>query len=216
MPHTTPFALLLAALSTAACANYSQLQDAETLPVGEQRIGLGMSYTRYTARATDENDNTITESVEVPALVLWARRGVTERLEAQATAWLPLGARAGAKVQLLGKANTQGPHLSIGAQVGFLRLSASSGDAEASVQFFDAYLPLYAGYRFSPGFAVYVAPQYALRQVWGEGESETGHVTGATAGVAAGAKARFFFEVGSFYDTLVDKPILNTALGVHL
>lgn len=206
--------LTLAALG--GCANYSQLQDAETLPKGEQRIGVGASFSRYESTATDSEGNDIEQSVSVPAIVLWARRGLTERFEAQVTAWLPLGARAGVKYLLVGTNLEEGLAISVGPNLGYLYLSVSSGDDEASASFFDVYLPVYVGWRFSPNFAVYGVPEYIFRSVSSSGESETGHVTGGTIGISVGETARFHFELGSFYDTLVDAPIVNTALGVSL
>jgi hypothetical protein len=206
----------LAVAAVAGCANYSQLQDAETLPKGEQRIGVGASFTRYTGTATDADGQEIEQSFSVPAIVVWARRGVTERLEAQVTAWLPMGARGGVKYMVLGEADQPGFTLSAGPSLGYLRLSVSSGDSEADVGFFDVYLPVYAGWRFSPSFAVYAAPQYIYRTVFGEVDENSGHVTGGTLGVSVGKKARFHVEAGTFYDTLVEAPIFNTALGVSL
>lgn len=206
---------IVALAAAGGCANYSQLQDAETLPRGEQRIGIGASFTRYESTATSDGEE-IEQSFSVPAIVLWARRGVTERLEVQATAWLPMGARAGVKYLVVGAANQEGLAIAVGPNLGYLRLSVSSGDSEADIGFFDVYVPVHVGWRFSPTVAAYVTPEYIFRSVFDEGESQTGHVTGATVGVSIGDKARFHVEVGSFYDTLVDAPILNTALGVSL
>lgn len=209
-------ALLAGAALTAGvlgCANYSQLQDAETLPKGQQTIGVGLSFTRY---SEDVDDDGTTDSVSVPAVVLSARRGITDRLEGQATAWLPLGARAGAKLQLFGTPGMAGPQLSIGAHLGYLQLSASSDDSEATASFLDVYAPIYLGYRLTPGFEIYAAPQYMFRSVFGEGEGGYGHVLGGTGGLAIGERSKIFLEAGSFYDTLVESAIFNTAIGVGL
>ncbi|MGN6110604.1 MAG: hypothetical protein ACTHU0_36215 [Kofleriaceae bacterium] len=199
-----------------ACANYSQLQDAETLRAGETRVGIGASFTRYDSEATNSSGQTVNESVSVPAVVISARRGLTDRLEAQTTAWLPLGARIGLKYQLLGETGKTGFHVSLGGHVGYLKISASSGDEEASATMVDAYLPLYLGYRVSPAFAVYAAPQYMLRSAFGSGDSEYGHVGGSTLGIAIGERSKFHLEAGAFYDTLVEAPIFNTAFGISL
>ncbi len=207
--------VLAIGLAAAGCANFSQLQDAETLPKGQQSVTIGASFTKYETDIDDDGEN---ESVNVPAIVVGARRGLTDKLEAQATAWIPLGARAGLKYQLLGESGKVGPHLSVGGHVGYLSISASSEGSEddASAHFLDVYVPVYVGYRVSPGFEVYGAPQYIFRSVFGDGDSATGHVTGATLGIAVGQKSKLFIEAGGFYDTLYDAPIINTAIGIGL
>jgi hypothetical protein len=176
-----------------------------------------MSFTKY---ESDIDDNGSKESISVPAVVVTARRGITDKLEAQATAWLPLGARAGVKYQLLGDAGKVGPQVSVGGHLGYMQLSASttSGGTEtkSTANFLDVYVPIYLGYRVSPGFEVYGTPQYILRSVSGSGDSKIGHVTGATAGIAIGQKTKIFLEAGGFYDTLYETPIVNTAIGIGL
>lgn len=204
-------------VAAAGCANYSQLQDAETLPRGSQSLGVGVSFSRY---ENDIDENGTNESVSVPAVVITARRNLADRLEGQATAWIPLGARAGLKYQLVGEPGATGLHVSLGGMVGYLSLSATSddGDSEASVNFLDLYAPLYVGMRVSPSFEVYGAPQYIYRSVWGtdSGDRLTAHVTGGTLGVAIGRRSKVFIEGGAFYDTLYEAAIFNTAIGVGL
>lgn len=214
MSATTSRAALLA-LVVAGCANYSQLQDADTLPRDRQSVGVGLSFTNY---QTDVDDDGKNDGVSVPAVVISGRRGLTDRIEGQATAWIPLGARAGVKVRLLGEPERAGLQLAVGAHVGYLRLSASSdsADADATAQFIDGYLPFYVGARLSPSFEVYAVPQYILRTVSGSTETEVDHVTGGTLGVAVGRKTKVYLEGGVFYDRLVGAAIYNTAVGLGL
>jgi hypothetical protein len=205
------FALALA--STAACANYSQLQDAETLPAGQAKIGIGASFTKYKVEETNDAGQKELESVSVPAAVISYRRGITDNLEVQSTAWIPLGARLGAKYSLLGDAGKNGLHVSLGAHVGYLSISSGDGENETTSTFIDGYVPLYLGYRMSPGFAIYAVPQYILRSVSGD-ESEIGHVAGGTLGFALGKNTKFHIEGGGFYDTLYESEIINAAIGV--
>jgi hypothetical protein len=211
--------IVLAMCVAAGCANYSQLQDAETLRRGEQKIGAGVSFTKYEVEELGDGDEAASDSVSVPALVLWARRGIIDRLELQATAWLPLGARVGGKYQFLGRPGETGLHVSVGAHLGYLELSASSDDGgaaedDASVKFIDAYLPLHVGYRISPATTVYAAPQYVLRSASDADSTSIGHVGGATLGAALGRSTKLHLEAGAFYDTLAGAPIINTAVGV--
>ena len=207
------FVLSLALASTAACANYSQLQDAETIPGGTTKIGVGASFTKYKVAETNSANEKTLDSVSVPALVVTARRGLTDRFEVQGTAWIPLGARLGVKYQLLGDAGKPGLQMSIGAHAGYLSITSGEGDTESSATYIDGYLPLYVGYRVSPGFAIYTVPQYILRSVSADGESDIGHVGGGTLGFAFGKNTKFHIEGGGFYDTLVESTIINTALG---
>jgi hypothetical protein len=203
--------VVVAAVAMAtACANYSQLQDAETMRAGKTSVGVGVSFTRYDLALTDPDDK---DTVNVPALVGSVRRGITDTLEVQATAWLPLGARAGVKYQLLGAAGETGPHISLGGHLGYLSVTSGEGANEASSRFVDLYLPVYVGYRLATSLAVYVAPQYILRTVMGDG-TQIGHVLGGSGGVALGSGTKVFLEAGYAYDTLYDSPIISTALGL--
>lgn len=209
-----PF-LFLAFASTAACANYSQLQDAETVPAGKTKIGVGASFTKYKIEETNDAGEKELTAVTVPAVVVTARRGLTDRLEAQATAWIPLGGRIGAKYQLLGEAGKPGLQVSLGAHVGYLSITSGEGDNESSTRFIDGYVPLYVGYRMSPGFAIYAIPQYILRSVSADGESDLGHVGGGTLGFALGKNTKLHLEGGGFYDTLYESTIVNAAIGLE-
>jgi len=215
--------LFVALLGAVGCANYSQLQDAETLPAGQQRFGVGASFSNYKLKLGTNQDGTPHEdTVSVPAVVVTARRGLTDDLEVQAAAWLPLGARAGVKYRLLGEAGKTGLHVSLGAHVGYLKLSASSDNTDSSVTFIDAYVPLYVGYRLSESFEVYSAPQYILRSAFGASSdgsttsngAQFGHVIGTTVGIAIGSRSKFFLEGGGFYDTFYSTPIVNGAIGL--
>lgn len=208
-----PLVLSLALATTGACANYSQLQDAETLRAGEGKVGVGASFTKYKVEETNSSGQKELDSVSVPAAVISYRRGITDHLEVQSTAWIPLGARIGAKYSLLGEAGKTGLHVSIGAHVGYLSITSGEDENETSTTFIDGYVPLYLGYRMSPGFAVYLTPQYILRSVSGD-ESEIGHVAGGTLGFALGKSTKFHVEGGGFYDTLYESEIINAALGI--
>jgi hypothetical protein len=203
--------LPLCALATGACANYSQLQDAETMPKGKLGVGVGVSFTKYTVEETDTAGTKTEESISVPAVVVSARRGITDKFEVQGTAWFPLGARLGGKYQLAGEAGKEGLQVSVGAHVGYLSISAG----EAKTTFIDGYLPLYLGYRASPSLEIYAVPQYILRLVGNEDNtSDVGHVTGTTLGIALGRSSKLFLEAGGFYDTLYGTAIVNTAVGL--
>jgi hypothetical protein len=206
-----PFVLALALFTAAGCANYSQLQGAETMRAGQTGIGVGASFTRY---ETDLDDDGDTDSVSVPALVIAVRRGLTEQLEVQATAWLPLGARAGVKYQLLGTTGETGLHVSVGGHVGYLNITSGDGANEVSSKFVDVYVPLYVGYRLATSLEVYGVPQYILRSVLGDGGTSIGHVAGGVVGLAIGSKTKFYLEGGASYDTLYNSPIVSTAIGV--
>lgn len=193
-----------------ACANYATFQEADTLPKGESKIGLGATTTRYSAEA---DDGTV-DSITVPALNIWYRRGLLEKLEAHASVWIPFGSSLGLKYQLQGNRETAGLSLSLGLDLGFLQISAEDSSGESSsATIVDTYIPVYIGYRTGPSFAVYGTPKYILRTASGDGTSFS-HLFGGSAGIALGAKTTLLLEASVFYDTDVSEPAVQGGIGV--
>jgi len=108
----------LSAALLAGCANYATLQEADTIPKGQSKTGFGVTGTSYQV----ESGGTL-DSVEVPAVNVWYRRGLTDNLEAHTSVWMPLGGSAGLKYQLAGNRAKAGISLSLGFDLGFLRMS---------------------------------------------------------------------------------------------
>lgn len=200
---------ILLGLLGGGCANYAQLQSADTVPEGVARMGVGATFTKYTVEIDGQED-----SVTVPALEGWVRYGATDQLEIHGNVWMPLGASIGAKYQLLGNRSQAGLALSLGLDVGALSISAGSGENETTQTVVDTYVPVYLGYRTGPDFALYVTPKYILRTTFGDGGSGVGHALGGTVGVAIGESTTFHIEGSAFYDTAVEAAILNGAIGV--
>jgi hypothetical protein len=192
-----------------ACANYASFQEADTLPRGVTKIGVGATYTTYTAAVGNEK-----EEVSVPALNLWYRRGLLDKLEAHASVWIPLGSSFGLKYQLHGNRETAGLAVSLGLDLGLLQISAGDGDNESTLTLVDTYVPVYIGYRVGPGFAVYGTPKYILRTASGGGSTAIGHLVGGTAGVALGAKTTLHLEGSYFYDLDSKEPALQAGVGI--
>ena len=130
---------------------------------------MGGTATRYTleiestdtvttATGTTQTTTTQHDSLFVPALTLWGRYGVSDRLELHGMLWLPLGASLGGKYMLVGDREKGGftfsPGLDLSAPITFT-INDTSGTL------FDAYVPLHMGYRFSPGAEVYFTPKYS-------------------------------------------------------
>lgn len=194
-----------------ACANYATFQEADTLPKGESKIGLGATATTYSAEA---NDGTI-DSITVPALNVWYRRGLLEKLEAHASIWIPFGSSLGLKYQLTGSRETAGLSFSLGLDLGFLQISAENADGESSTAtIVDTYIPLYIGYRTGPSFALYASPKYILRSASGDNGTAFGHLVGGTAGIALGAKTTLHLEGTVMYDTDLSEPAFQGGIGV--
>ena len=189
-----------------ACANYATFQEADTLHKGTTRFGVGATGTTY----KDTNEDNVLESVTVPALNLWARRGLTEKLEAHAAVWIPFGSSLGVKYQLTGNREMAGLSFSLGLDFGFLQLGA--GDNKTTIV--DTYIPLYIGYRVGPGFAVYGSPKYILRTGFGPDSTAVNHLAGGTAGIALGAKTTLHLEGTAMYDVDVKAPALQAGIGV--
>ena len=145
--------LLLIALPAAACANYASFQEADTIPKGEAKTGVGATYTTYEVEVDDTK-----EKVGVPALNVWHRRGFTDKLEGHASVWIPLGASAGVKYQVLGDRKTNGFGVSLGADLGVLQISAEDADGNVAKATIATSTCRSTRLRVSPGFATYVSP----------------------------------------------------------
>lgn len=193
-----------------ACANYASFQEADTLPAGTSKFGIGATGTTYKTRALDDS----IDSVTLPALNLWWRRGLTEPLEAHAALWIPLGASAGFKYQVTGNRQTAGLSFSLGLDVGFLQIESKGANDETSrASLLDLYIPLYIGFRTGPGFAVYGSPKLILRTTVTE-EAALTQLAGASAGIAVGADTTFHLEGTLMYDVDVEAPAAQVGVGV--
>ena len=200
------------------CANYATLQDASTMPEGKAQVGLAGTMTTYgidyesTVTTSTADGETVTttasgsEQFTIPALVVFVRAGVTDRLELHGSAWLPLGASFGFKYMLVGD-REEGFILSPGVDVG-APLSVSVLDED--LLFMDVIVPVHLGYRLTPGFATYVTPKYGLRIV---GDS-LHHVGGSTVGIAIGERLRLLVEGTLLYDATAEDLTLNGAIGL--
>ncbi len=208
---------LVAIFATSGCANYASFQSADTVPKGDSVAGIGMTYTGYEVEVNEQK-----ESFSVPALNLWYRYGITEELEVHGNLWIPFGASLGGKYQLMGGRKTPGLSLSLGADLGYLKISAGSGDSEASSSVLDVYIPVYTGYRLSEGLAFYLTPKYILRAVFGSAstggetasDSELLHNPGVTVGVAIGSSVEFLLEGTVAYDLTNEYAAYTFGIGV--
>lgn len=205
-----PLVAILTLGAMGACANYASFQDADTLPAGTSKVGVGVTGTTYKTRADDDTIDSIT----LPAVNIWYRRGLTEPLEAHAHVWIPFGASAGFKYQVTGNRQMAGLSFSLGLDVGFLQITSENASEETSrVSLLDTYIPLYIGYRTGPGFAVYGSPKLILRTVVGE-ETTLTQLAGGTAGIAIGADTTFHLEGTLMYDIDVEAPAAQIGVGV--
>ena len=196
-----------------ACANYATFQEADTLPGGATKFGVGLTGTTYKFQATEDDP---IDSVTVPALNLWYRRGLTEVLEGHAALWIPFGASAGLKYQVLGNRQTAGLSFAFGIDLGALQISSETASGEeSSVTIVDTYVPLYVGFRTGPGFAVYGSPKLILRTGFGGGgETTFNQLAGGTAGIALGEKTTLHLEGTLMYDVGVEAPAAQVGIGV--
>jgi hypothetical protein len=193
------------ALGASGCASFATFQELETMDKNETQVGLGATVSGYQVDLGQESPTNII----VPAANLWVRHGITDKLEGHGRMWLPLGATLGAKYQLLGTHGEPGFGLSTGLDVGYLTIG--SGDVKSTIV--DTYVPLYTGYRFSPGAAFYLTPKYMLRTSFGDA-SGVSHMTGATGGFALGKKAKFYVEGSGIYDLSAGATSWTGGLGV--
>jgi hypothetical protein len=188
-----------------ACANYASFQEADTLPKGASKFGVGATGTTY----KDTNDEGLVDSVTVAALNIWYRRGIAEKLEAHASVWIPFGSSIGVKYQLSGNREMAGLSISLGLDFGYLQLGADDN----KVTIIDTYVPVYIGYRTGPGFALYASPKYILRGAFGDGTSFN-HLAGSTVGIALGAKTTLHLEATAMYDLDYEAPALQAGVGL--
>ena len=180
------------AVVSSGCASFATFQEVDTLAKKSGEVGVGATVSGYTVDLGGEDP----QSLIIPAVNVWGRYGITERLEAHGRIWLPLGATVGGKVQLLGDRTRPGFGLSTGLDVGYL--SIGSGGSNTTVV--DTYVPLYLGLRASEGFSTYLVPKYLLRTSLADAGSTISHQTGGTLGLAAGNKTKFFLEGSGIYD----------------
>jgi hypothetical protein len=210
MRHHVLSFLSVASLA-AGCANYATLSDPDTVPKGATKFGVGASFTNY---KVDLSDDAEPETISVPALNVSVRHGITDKLEANAKVWIPLGASTGVKYQLIGHRDQTGPQLSVGGELGYLQISSESGGETSKATLVDLYVPVAAGYRVSPKLAVYATPKYILRTAFGDA-SGASHLVGSTAGVSIGRDTKFFLEGTGMYDLTGESTIVNGAIGVQ-
>lgn len=190
----------------------ASFQSADTVAKGEQRKGVGVTYNQYTMTLDEETDDSI--DVGVPAVHAWYRYGLTDKLEAHTMVWIPLGATAGLKYQFLGNRDTKGLSLSAGLDVGYLSISSGEGDNEVTSTIYDTHVPLYAGYRQSPSFAVYAVPRYLLRAGVSENSTAITHLVGSAVGLALGKSTVFHLEAIGMYDLNYGDSTLTAGVGV--
>lgn len=195
-----------------ACANYATFQEADTLAKGTSKLGFGATGTTY---KVDVGENEEPESVTVPALNIWYRRGLAEKLEAHASVWIPFGSSLGLKYQLNGNREMAGLSVSLGLDFGFLQIGAedSMGNSVTST-IVDTYIPVYIGYRTGPGFAVYASPKYILRAGFNDSGTAVSHLFGGTAGLALGHKTTLLLEGTVIYDLDVSAPAIQGGVGI--
>jgi hypothetical protein len=199
-----------AALAIASgCANYASLQDADVMEKDTGSFGIGASFTSYNFTWSVNDSISDTSSISTPAVNFWYRKGITDRLEAHANVWIPLGVTFGLKYQLLGAPKRNGFGLSLGLDAGYLQMGSDS----SKVTIVDVYVPLYTGYKFSESFALYVVPKYIPRFVLGD-ESKIVNIIAGTGGIRIGNKTRFMIEGTYGYDATYKLPIVNTAAGI--
>ncbi len=210
MSNSLRLAVVLSVAATTACANYASFQEADTLPTGHSKTGVGITATKYKLPAGTEVDD-----ITVPAVNVWYRRGIAENLEVHGNLWLPLGASIGGKYQLTGNRRDAGLSLSLGIDVGYLSITTTdSMDNDYKQSLIDTYVPIYIGYRTGPGFAAYVVPKYILRTSTGDGGTAFGHLAGSTVGLALGSGTQFLLEGSVFYDLDLKEPIFNGGIGL--
>ncbi len=198
-------------VSLGACANYARFQEADTLPKGTSKTGFGVTATTY---KVDTGDPEL-QSVTLPAVNAWYRRGLTDKLEAHASVWVPLGSSIGVKYQLMGHRERSGFALSLGLDLGFLQIGAEDDAGESvTTTIFDTYVPVYLGYRLSPGMALYASPEYILRIGSNDDGTSASHLAGGTVGVALGRNTTFMLEGTVVYDFEIEAPALQAGVGL--
>lgn len=195
-------------LTGVGCANYSSFQGGETLRKGETLTGAGVTYSRYEVDFAGDGEP---ELFNVPAAIGWFRAGLTDQLEVNAKVWLPFGATVGGKFMLMGVRGEPGLSLSVGLDLGAIQYSF--GDADDSTTIFDAYAPVYVGYRVNPVFAVYAVPKYIFRAYFGDAEG-TEHTVGSAFGVAIGESRTLYVEAVTMYNATLGSAAVTGGIGV--
>ncbi len=211
MKNSPLLAIAFLLLSTGACASMASFQTADTVAKGEQRKGVGITYNQYTITVDEDDEETV--DVGVPAVHGWYRYGLTDKIELHSMVWIPLGATVGAKYQILGSRDTKGLSLSAGFDVGYLSISSGEGDEKISSTIYDTHLPVYAGYRLSPSFAVYAVPRYLLRAAVSDTSTGISHLVGSAAGLAVGKNSMFHLEAIGMYDVTYGDTTLTAGVG---
>lgn len=194
----------LLALAGPGCANFASFQEPDTMAKGQSRTGVGVTFTRY---EIDEES-----SVSVPALNGWVRYGLMDNLEVHTLVWLPLGATAGVKYQLLGDRYTPGLSVAVGMDIGYLSITSGEGDNESSYTYIDNYVPVYVGYRVNPGFSAYAVPKFLFRVVSDEVGTEYSSNFGAAIGVALGEQTTLHLEGVMLYGS--EGSLFTSGIGV--
>jgi hypothetical protein len=204
----------LAAVGVAAlfvgCANYATLQDPDVVEKGKGSFGIGVSYSTYSFEWAVSDSADSTHEFSIPALNLWYRKGITDKLEAHVNMWLPLGLTIGVKYQLLGSLQKKGFGLAVGLDGGYLQMGADS----SKVTLVDLYVPIYTGFKFSESFGLYFVPKYIPRLTFGEFESGLRNVVAGTLGLRLGKETRFMVECTYGRDLAAELPVLTTAMGI--
>jgi hypothetical protein len=157
-----PAALLALAL-TSGCASYTTFKTARTLPPGRSRVVVA---TQLQGAGTTDG-----QSAPMPELVLGVRRGLSHRLEVDATGTLlPLGdyltaasAEVSGKRQLWESADGRWS-IAAGAGLGY-RITTSSGAVFEAVHFA---LPLMLGWNIGPHQLV-LSPTVGAQRWYGTG-----------------------------------------------
>lgn len=198
-----------AAAIASGCANYASLQDADVMEKNTGSFGIGASFTSYTFTWSISDSTEDTSSISTPAVNFWYRKGISDKLEAHANVWIPLGVTFGLKYQLIGAPKRNGFGLSLGLDAGYLQM----GSEDSKVTIVDVYVPLYTGYKFSEGFALYIVPKYIPRFVIGD-EFKTVNIMAGTGGIRIGKKTKLMIEGTYGYDATYKLPIVNTAAGI--
>lgn len=202
---------LVAVVVFAGCANFASFQEADVMPVGQHKTGFGATFTKYEV----ENEDGTFDSISVPAVNIWYRMGIAEKLEAHASVWIPFGASIGAKYQILGERTMPGLAVSVGLDVGALQIGSENVQGEdRTLTVVDVYVPVYLGYRTGPGFAGYFTPKFIERGFFGGSESEFNHMVGGTLGIALGERSTFYLEGTYVRDLSLDINNYQGGIGI--
>ncbi|MCB0712589.1 MAG: hypothetical protein KDD67_09690 [Ignavibacteriae bacterium] len=211
--RTITLTLLCLPLFATGCANFASFQSADVVEKGETSTGGGITYSSYSFEFIDT-----VEDFTVPALYLWGRYGLTDRLQAHLNAWIPLGGSIGAKYQLIGSPEEEGFGLSTGFDIGYLQVTASGSDDNSSADDadlftkIDLYFPLYLGYDLSESTSLYLVPKYI-----GSINSGANSEFASTFTTALGIKLGFLYLEGSYgRDFSVKAPVSHVGVGFNL